>query len=120
MPKILIIEDSNFQRKIVSKFIREEGHEVYEAANGKIGLEMIKEHQPDFIFCDLVMPELDGFEVLKALKEKKSTIPIVILTSDIQLPVKEQCLELGALEFINKPANQGKIQEALKKALGDN
>ena len=118
MPTVLIIEDSNFQRKIISKFIKEEGHEIYEAANGKIALELIEKYQPDLIFCDLVMPVLDGFEVLKNLKEKKSTIPIIVLTSDIQQPVREQCMELGALEFINNPANQIKIQNALQKVFG--
>ena len=118
MPAVLIIEDSNFQRKILSKFITEEGHHIYEAANGKVGLELVEKHQPDLIFCDLVMPELDGFEVLRNLKKNKSTIPVIIITSDIQQPVREQYLELGALEFINKPANQKKIQDALQKVFG--
>lgn len=115
MLKILIIEDSNSQRKIICKFIDQTKYKIYEAANGKIGLEMITEHQPDLIFCDLVMPEVDGIEVLKVLNDKKSRIPVVVLTSDIQLPVREQCLELGAIEFINKPASEIKIQKALEK-----
>jgi len=118
MPTVLIIEDSNFQRSILSKFIEGEGYQIYEATNGKTGLQLIEEHQPDLIFCDLVMPELDGFEVLRVLKEKKSTIPIVVLTSDIQKPVREQCLELGVMEFINKPASLIKIQNALQKVFG--
>jgi CheY-like chemotaxis protein len=118
MPKILLIEDSNFQRRILSKFLENNGHQVHEAANGKIGLEMVEEHQPDLIFCDLVMPETDGFGVLKALQEKKSVIPIVVLTSDIQKPVREQCIELGAAEFLNKPVNQDEIQNTLQKVFG--
>jgi CheY-like chemotaxis protein len=118
MPVVLVIEDSSFQRKILCKFITDEGYQVCEASNGKIGLELVASRQPDLIFCDLVMPELDGFEVLKKLQEMKSTIPIVILTSDIQEPVKKQCLELGALEFINKPSSPVKVQGALQKAFG--
>lgn len=118
MPTVLIIEDSNFQRKILAKFIMDEGHHIYEASNGKAGLELIEEHRPDLIFCDLVMPELDGFEVLKKLQDKKSTIPVIVFTSDIQKPVKKQCIELGAIEFINKPANPAKIQSALRKVFG--
>ena len=118
MPQILIIEDSNFQRRIISKSLEEEGHKTYAAPNGKIGLEMIEEHQPDLIFCDLVMPEVDGFGVLRTLQEKNSTIPIVVLTSDIQKPVREQCIELGATEFLNKPVNQIEIQDTLKKVFG--
>mgnify|MGYP002636739774 CR=1 FL=1 len=118
MPTVLIIEDSNFQRKILAKLIMDEGYHIYEASNGKAGLELIEEHQPDLIFCDLVMPELDGFKVLKNLQNKKSTIPVIVLTSDIQKPVREQCIALGATAFINKPANPAKIQSALQKVFG--
>lgn len=113
MALALVIEDSNFQRKIIIKFLKAEGYEVVEAANGKIGLDQVAEHQPDIIFTDLVMPELDGFGVLKALKEQGLKTPRIVLTSDIQAPVREQCLELGANVFLNKPFNQQQVKEAL-------
>jgi CheY-like chemotaxis protein len=115
---IVIIDDSNFQRKIISKFVKAEGHETFEGANGKIGLELIATHKPDIILCDLVMPEVDGFEVLRILQERGSKIPIIILTADIQAPVREQCMQLGAKKFLNKPFNQGQMREALEEILG--
>lgn len=118
MALALVIEDSNFQRKIIIKFLTAEGFEIVEAPNGKIGLEKVAEHKPDIIFSDLVMPELDGFGVLRALKEQGSTIPIIVLTSDIQAPVREQCLELGARVFLNKPFNQNQMKQALDGVWG--
>jgi CheY-like chemotaxis protein len=64
--KIVIIDDSNFQRKIITKFVKAQGHETSEGENGKIGLELIATHKLDTILCDLVMPEMDGFEVLRS------------------------------------------------------
>ena len=115
---IVIIDDSNFQRKIITKFVKAEGHETFEGANGKIGLELIATHKPDTILCDLVMPEVDGFEVLRTLQEQGSKIPVIILTADIQAPVREQCMQLGARKFLNKPFNQSQMREALEEILG--
>ncbi len=117
MALALVIEDSNFQRKIIIKFLKNEGFEIIEAENGKIGLEKVAEHKPDIIFSDLVMPEVDGFEVLKTLQEQGSKIPVIVLTSDIQTPVREQCLALGAKVFLNKPFNQSQMKQALEGIL---
>ena len=116
--KIVIIDDSNFQRKIITKFVKAEGHETYEGTNGRVGLELIATHRPDTILCDLVMPEVDGFEVLRTLQEQGSKIPVIILTADIQAPVREQCMQLGAKKFLNKPFNRGQMKEALDEVLG--
>ncbi len=118
MALALVIEDSNFQRKIIIKFLKDEGFEIVEAPNGKIGLEKAAEHNPDIILSDLVMPEVDGFEVLKTLQEQGSKIPIIVLTSDIQVPVREQCLELGAKVFLNKPFNKEQMKKVLDEVWG--
>ncbi|MEK9629074.1 MAG: response regulator [Nitrospinota bacterium] len=118
MALALVIEDSNFQRKIIIKFLKAEGYEIIEAPNGKVGLEKAAEHKPEIIFTDLVMPELDGFAVLKTLQEQGSKIPVVVLTSDIQAPVREQCLGLGANVFLNKPFNQNQMKQALEEIWG--
>ena len=118
MALILVVEDSSFQRKIVTQILAKAGHETLTAENGKQGLEVLETHTPDCIFCDLLMPEMDGFEFLETLKEKNSQIPIINLTSDIQDTVKQRCLDLGARGFLNKPAQESQILEALKSVLG--
>ena len=72
---------------------------------------------PDCIILDLLMPELDGFGVLEALKQKGSKIPVIVLSADIQDSVREQCLGLGAAMMLQKPAKAPKILEALDQVL---
>lgn len=117
MASILTVEDSSFQRKIIIKILEKAGHETLAAENGQRGLEVLATHTPDCILCDLLMPEMDGFQFLEALKEKNIQIPVIILTSDIQDTVKQRCLDLGAKSFLNKPAQEGQILEALNSIL---
>ncbi|MZH03321.1 MAG: response regulator, partial [Nitrospinae bacterium] len=70
MALIQIIEDSSFQRKFISKILEGAGHQVIQAENGKVGLEKLESNDPQVIFCDLLMPELDGFGFLEALRKK--------------------------------------------------
>ena len=64
------------------------------------------------------MPEVGDFDVLLTLEEQESKIPVIILTADIQAPVREQCMQLGAKNFLNKPFNQSQMREALEEILG--
>lgn len=118
MALILVVEDSSFQRKIIAKILEQAGHETLTAENGRQGLEVLATNTPDCIFCDLLMPEMDGFAFLEALKEKNVQIPVVNLTSDIQDTVKQKCLDLGAKGFLNKPAQETRILEMLNSVLG--
>lgn len=103
MSCILIIDDSVFQRRIVSAPLRNEGFIVHEAVNGNDGLEKIRELNPDLILLDILMPEKDGLQVLRELHEKGNVIPVVMLTSDVQDSTRAECLSLGANAFLNKP-----------------
>ncbi|MDG6250286.1 response regulator, partial [Methanocalculus sp.] len=84
MPTILIIDDSSFQRTIIKKTLKNESYTCIEADNGRLGLEMAERESPDVIIVDLLMPDMDGIEFLKAIREKAITIPVIVLTSDIQ------------------------------------
>lgn len=117
MALIQIIEDSSFQRKCISRILEGAGHQVIQAENGKDGLEKLESNNPQVIFCDLLMPELDGFEFLEALRGKGNNLPVVMLTSDIQETSKSRCMELGANYFINKPPNEKEMFEVLDKIL---
>lgn len=119
MALIQIIEDSSFQRKFITKTLEAAGHQVIQAENGKVGLEKAESCNPQVIFCDLLMPELDGFGFLEALRKKGNNLPVVILTSDIQETSKSKCMELGADYFLNKPPNEKEVLEVLDKILGE-
>lgn len=118
MPKILIIDDSNFQRKIISDILEKEGYSVVIAENGNSGFTMAQSEAPDAVVCDLLMPELDGYGFLEKIRDSSIDVPVIILTSDIQKTSRKVCLDLGAYDVLNKPVAKDSLIPALNKALG--
>lgn len=114
MAKVLIVDDSSLTRKILCRMIEQDGHETLQAANGNDGLHMMDTHKPDCVILDLLMPDMDGIEVLESLGDRVSEIPIVVLTSDIQDTTRQQCLDLGAVDFINKPPKEETLLKLIK------
>ncbi len=102
--KILLIEDDPFLLGMYSQKFELEGFEVVMASNGKDGLEIAKKEKPDLILLDVLIPHLNGFNVLKKLKESKETseIPVVILTNLSQQEEVKQGLSMGAEEYLIK------------------
>jgi len=94
-----------------------EGYLISEAENGRVALEEIEARRPDLLLLDLLMPEMDGFDVLEFLKKEKDQLPVVVLTADIQDSVKHECLELGAYAILNKPVGFAELKETIEKAL---
>jgi twitching motility two-component system response regulator PilH len=84
MVTVLVIDDSSFQRKILTGILNENGYTVVQSENGKEGIEHVEKERPDLIVMDLLMPEYDGYWVLGQLNARGSTIPVIIVTSDIQ------------------------------------
>lgn len=104
MAKILIVEDDKFLRELIAKKLMREGYEVEEAIDGEDGVKKIKEMMPDLVLLDLILPGIDGFEVLKRVKEddKTASIPVVILSNLGQKDEIEKGLNLGAVDFLIK------------------
>ncbi len=118
MARILIIDDSSFQRGIIRKTLVQAGYETVEAKNGREGLLQAHDPAPDLILLDLVMPEMDGFAVLKELQKQQNRVPVVVVTADIQEITREQCLALGAAGFLNKPVKTEDLITAVQGGLG--
>lgn len=117
MPKVLIIDDSGFQRKIITSILEAEGNTVLTAENGRAGFDIAVKESPDLIICDLLMPELDGYGLLKLVRDHNLAIPVLILTSDIQNTTRSECLALGALDVLNKPVKKEILVPVIKDAL---
>ena len=115
MSRILITDDSSSQRIILSGILEKLGHEVETAGNGQEALEKIEANPPDCMLLDNLMPVMDGLQTLEALKAKNITLPIIMLTADIQEWLRTRCLELGATTFLNKPVKQAQIEAALQQ-----
>lgn len=111
---ILIVDDSRTTRSFVRSVLESQGYQVTEAENGLLAVEAILEKRPDILMIDMLMPEMDGIEVLEKLNELKINIPTIVLTADIQEQVREECFELGAQAFLNKPSTETDILEAVK------
>jgi len=106
--KILFIEDEASLQKAFGEILRKEGYEMTSALNGEIGLKlaqkMAREGKLDLIILDLILPKIDGFEVLKKLKEDEMTkyVPVIILTNLEGLKDVGKALELGATTYLVK------------------
>ena len=117
MARILIIDDSSFQRRIISSLLEGSGHSILAATNGREGLDTAVRENPDLIITDLLMPDLDGFAFLREVKTAGIVTPVLILTSDIQTSTKDRCLALGAAGVMNKPVKKESLSEKVKQVL---
>ena len=102
--KILIIEDDKFLRELIAKKLRSEDYEVTEALDGEDGVAKAKELKPDLVLLDLILPGIDGFNVLAKIKEDPVTnqAPVIILSNLGQQEEVERALNLGATDFLIK------------------
>ncbi|AFU98314.1 response regulator receiver domain-containing protein [Simiduia agarivorans SA1 = DSM 21679] len=87
--------------------------EVTYAANGLEGIEAIRAGKGEMVFLDLTMPEMDGYEVLEAIRAERHKSIVIVISGDIQPEARDRVLALGALEFIKKPINKDKLAEVL-------
>ena len=113
MARVLIVDDSLFQRRNVRRILKDEGHEILEASNGTEALDIIDSDDPDFVVLDLLMPNVDGIGVLTSLSDRMSSPTVIVLTSDVQDSTKKQCLNLGASMVMNKPPDADELRQAV-------
>lgn len=114
--KILVIDDSSTMRIIISRSLKELGHEIVQAADGKLGLEAAKAHDDlGVIFVDWNMPEMNGYEFVVAARAeaKLKTVPIVMATTENERENIQKALDAGANEFILKPFTKEAVQEKI-------
>lgn len=118
--KILIIEDDRYISKMYQLKLSLDGFDVQVADNGRIGVDKVGEFKPDIVLTDILMPEMDGFEVIKTMKSEPETkdIPILIMSNLGQEDHIQKGLELGALGYIVKSQyTPSKVVEKIKEIL---
>ena len=117
---ILIIEDDKFLRELITRKLLNEAYEVSEAIDGEEGIKKIKEEKPDLILLDLILPGIDGFEVLSKMREDPALaqIPVIILSNLGQKDDVEKGLKMGAIDYLIKAHfTPGEIIEKIKVVL---
>ena len=116
---ILIVEDSNVQNKMLQCLFAAKGFIVEYATNGIEALGILHKARPDVILLDLMMPEMDGFELCERLKESEQSkeTPIIILSSLKKDDHGEKLISMGASDFVEKPFNPADLVERVSKSL---
>lgn len=113
---ILVVDDEARMIRFIRMNLELEGYQVIEASNGVEALEQVRQHVPDLIVMDVMMPELDGFETLRLLREF-STIPVVLLTVKSEEEDRIHGLELGADDYITKPFSPRELSSRVHAVL---
>jgi DNA-binding NarL/FixJ family response regulator len=119
MQRILIIEDQPQMRRNLATILEMEGFEVLVAENGNAGIDRARNSKPDLIICDVMMPELDGYGVLRALRGEKTTatIPFVFLTAKGEKIDQRTGMNLGADDYLTKPVARTDLLASVKVRL---
>jgi pilus assembly protein CpaE len=113
MPKtILIIDDDSFSRRVVNRILTDSGYEVHEATNGQEGLDKVDAVNPDLIVLDVMMPDMNGYEVCRRLREREgyANLPVLMLTAGDAVSQKIKGFEAGADDYMTKPFHSEELE----------
>ena len=115
--KVLVIDDSNTIRRSAEIFLRQGGHEVVLAEDGFDALAKVNDHQPELIFCDILMPRLDGYQTCAIIKRnpKFTHVPVIMLSSKDGLFDKARGRMVGCQEYLTKPFTKDQLLQAVQQ-----
>jgi twitching motility two-component system response regulator PilG len=115
--RILVVDDSNTVRRSAEMFLRQGGHEVMLAENGFDALAKVNDTAPDLIFCDILMPRLDGYQTCAIIKrnEKFAATPVVMLSSKDGVFDKARGRMLGSQDYLTKPFTKEQLLQAVRR-----
>ena len=113
--KVLVIDDSNTIRRSAEIFLKQGGHEVLLAEDGFDALSKVNDHDPDLIFCDILMPRLDGYQTCAIIKRNArfSGVPVVMLSSKDGVFDKARGRMVGAQDYLTKPFTKDQLLQAV-------
>jgi two-component system response regulator HydG len=117
MEKILIIDDDKDLCFVLKRFLSKHGFEVLEATTGKLALEILESVEPDLILCDFRLEDMSGSSILKKIKEKNPSVPVIIITGYSNIKTAVEVMKLGAMDYVTKPLLPDEILMTIRKAL---
>ncbi|TWI57139.1 response regulator [Halalkalibacter nanhaiisediminis] len=119
MASVLIVDDAAFMRMMIKDILSKNGFEIAgEAANGAEAVEKFKELSPDLVTMDITMPEMDGIQALKEIKQVDGGAKVIMCSAMGQQSMVIDAIQSGAKDFIVKPFQADRVLEAIKKVLG--
>ncbi len=119
MARILLVEDNEMNRDMLSRRLERKGHEVAIAVNGREGIDMARAGEYDLVLMDMSLPEVDGWEATRQLRAEPETerIPIIALTSHVMLGDREKALEAGCDDYDTKPIEFKRLMRKIEALL---
>ncbi|MBC7265774.1 MAG: response regulator [Coriobacteriia bacterium] len=118
MPRsVLVVDDAAFMRMMIRDILAKEGYVIHEAVNGRDAVEKYLEVRPDLTTMDITMPEMDGIEALKKIREHDPHARVLMVSAMGQQKLIVEALEAGAMDFLVKPFQPTKVLETVKKCL---
>ena len=117
MARVLVIDDEPDVLLLCRINLAHAGHEVLEALDGETGLRLARESQPDVIVLDLMLPAMDGYQILKALWDDETTraLPVIVLTAKAQVEDQIRSWQDGAVEFLTKPFPPDRLLDSVER-----
>ncbi|MFI2859177.1 response regulator [Paenibacillus sp. JSM ZJ436] len=118
--KVLIVDDQNGIRILLMEVFSSEGYETFQAANGRIALDIVKSQVPDLVLLDMKIPGMDGLEILKHIKQMNPEIKVIMMTAYGELDMIKEATDLGALMHFTKPFDIDEMRMAVNMQLRTN
>ncbi|MBC7105935.1 MAG: sigma-54-dependent Fis family transcriptional regulator, partial [Firmicutes bacterium] len=115
--KIVIIDDEEHMCWALERAMRQEGYQAFAATGGRQGLELVRREAPSLVLLDLKMPEMDGLEVLRRLREMSPRLPVIMITAYGTIETAIEAMKLGAVDYITKPFDLDELKIVVRKAL---
>ena len=119
MPKILLVEDNEMNRDMLSRRLQRRGYSVVIAMDGEQGFSLARSETPDLILMDISLPLMDGWEVTRRLKANENTrhIPVIALTAHAMVSDREKAFNIGCDDYDTKPVEFGRLSEKIENLL---
>jgi DNA-binding response OmpR family regulator len=117
--RVLIVDDGEMNRKVLRAALEREGHATEQAANGQEALRLLADRPVDVVLLDLVMPEMDGYETLAAIKADEGLrhLPVIVISGVDELDSVVRCIEMGAADYLPKPFNASLLRARINASL---
>ena len=113
--KILVVDDESNIREVLQDFLENEGYEVITADSGVTAISALKEPYPHIVLLDIRMPDMDGLQCLRHIKNINPSIQVVIISGFATIPMAKKSLEMGAFDYINKPLCFNHIKDVINQ-----
>lgn len=117
MAKIMLLENSAMDRMQIVSALEQDGHTLLEVPDGRDAAAKVAEDRPDCVVMELVILGMDGFKVIRSLRERGLSVPIIVQTHMGKETVRQKCIEIGANAFLRKPVNAFTLVETVKEML---